>query len=402
MSDLDFAGLRSYVESQTYLPEFGEVERRARRHRRRRRAATALTSASVLLIFLPASVVGTAMIAGRYPAPDSDVIGLAGRTDGPLGTLNTPDAAIAATPPDVTLVAADGIDLSHLYGLVDVCDGKRCDLQLVAITPAAGVQRIGMLRDQPTDTIVNPRLVALDANTVVVSAGVGGDKTRQSITLTLPAPSIAAPTYTDRPVQTSPYGPIQVVRAKQPSATNITRQPPVSQPTLALTGHGWWVTGTDPLTGMLDVSVSRDAGRTWPTESIGVLADRAAVASTDGTHAYMLVRSAGQMLLCRSTDGGHAWQEPTPLTDWPTATDFGIYLSRDGRLTVWLVTTAGTTYLSSTDGGISFVPAVGPVAAPGPVVALSNGYLTLGGRPAISTDGNSWSSPYVPYLDSRP
>ncbi len=400
MSDLDFPGLRTYVESQTYLPEFAEVERRSRRHRRRRRAATVLTSASLLLVVLPAFIVGTAMAAGHYGPTGNDVAGLAGRpSTGSSGGL-----VIAPTKPAVpvvrTLVAADGIDLDHVFGLVDVCSGQSCDLQIVSITPQPQIERIGMLRHQPTDAIIEPRIVALSANTVVVSAGVGADKARLSATIPMPPPIAASSARSpDRPVQTSPHGRIQVARAEQPTAENIALQPTLTQPTLATSAHGWWVTGTDPLTGEAAVAVSRDGGRDWTVRTLGVLADAAAVATGDGTHVFMLIASAGQMLLTRSVDGGRDWSQPTVIPGWPTAVQFGLYVRRDGSLMAWFAATGGSTYLSSADGGVTFDPSVGPLDATGAVVALPGGFITLGQQPSISSDGSTWATPYVPYLD---
>lgn len=408
MNKLDFPGLRNYVESQTYLPEFTEVERRARRHKRRRRATTVATTLGGLLIVLPAFVFGTALLAGPDSGPAHAVIGLAG-----VGRPNDvgPGGGPAAGPIGVptggpvpvirNLVAADGIDASHLFGLVDVCVGKNCNLQLVTITPDSRVLRIGLLRSDPAQALLDPRLVVLDATTVVVSAGVGGAASVQSVTATV-APTASAPATTmDRPVQVSSQGPIMVVRARHHALSTILNQPSLSQPTLTAATHGWWVTGTDPTSGEAAVSVSRDEGRTWLTRSIGVLADvpTAALTTSDGTHVYLALRSAGQMLFVRSTDGGHTWATPVVMPGWPITEQFGLYVRHNGEVVVWLITNAGATYLSSNDGGTTFTPAIGPVVPSGGVVTLKDGYITLGQRPSISTNGVTWTTPYLPYLD---
>jgi hypothetical protein len=401
MNELPFPELREYVESQTFLPEFREIERRGRRQRRRRRAGIALGTAGFLLLMVPALIVGTAMVGIRYGPGGSASLGLAGRGGSGPGVGQLDATPAKPRPPLVrTLVAAGGVDLDHLYGLVDVCSGASCDLQIVSITPSPQVDRLGMLRDRPTQTLREPMLVALNPSTIVVSADVDNGN-RQSITVPLAPPdkSIAAPKTAERPVQTAPNGPIQMVRPGRATPSAIPAQPPLSQPTLVATTHSWWVTGTDPVSGQTATAVSTDQGRTWTTRSVGMAATESALATGDGVHAYVLLRIGTDIWITRSVDGGRTWSMPARTPSWPTASQFGLYVRPGGAVMVWLITASGATFLSSTDGGMTFTPTVGPLSASGPVVTVPGGYITLGRQPAISADGLTWTTPYVPYFD---
>ena len=75
-----------------------------------------------------------------------------------------------------TVVAADGIDMAHAYGLVDVCSADVCNLQLSQIAPPTEsnvTQRLSLLRQKSTDKLTDPRIVVVNADTVIVSAVLG-------------------------------------------------------------------------------------------------------------------------------------------------------------------------------------------------------------------------------------
>src|SRR5262249_51243190 len=155
--------------------------------------------------------------------------------------------------------------------------------------------------------------------------------------------------------------------------------PGLRSPLLAGTAGGWWVTGNDPGTGELNVAVSRDQGLTWHTSALGVSADETpSMATADGRKLYVLVRSAGQMLLIRSTDGGVTWRAGIVESDWVGSRQYGVMASNDGSVDVWLADSGGrVTYWRSTNSGAKFAAVTGSGAPSGQVVALPNGYVSL-------------------------
>ena len=405
MSNERFSEFRSGVERQTVLPEFNEVMDRARRHRRRKRLGTTTGAIAAVIVLMPALIYGGLVLSQGSGRPSLVQISIAdGDSDGNLTTTVTqpsPGSEISAR-----LIAAGGVDLAHSYGLVDACSANTCSLQLVSLSPPL-TKRIGLLRTDPSQVLANPHLVALDDLDVVVSADVGESIAPQYQTYNLgpifPDRSSRPAQQSDVPVQTSTFGAIGVVTAGDGKVGAIARQPDLTSPQLASTIRGWWVTGADARTGELAVSVTRDEGATWHTSSLGVIPDRPpALATQDGRKVYVLVHSAGQMLLIRSSDGGTTWSAPTIESAWNSYVRYGVMTPRDGSVGVWLATKDDeVSFCRSTDGGATFTPVIGPYAPHGDVVSLPGGYVTLGAQPAISTDGRSWTTIKLPVVPPR-
>lgn len=402
MPDLDFSELRGYVEMNTYLPEFHEVQRRARRIKRRRRLATGVAMAGALGLIAPVAVASGEVIAHTYPAPGGSLIGISGGNT--VVRIDTPKPA----PPVVTrnLVAADGVDLEHVFGLVDVCADAHCSLQVTEVDPGGvngTTQRVGLFRTKSTDTVSDPRIVAIDDHTVTVSATVGSGS-RQSETLTLtPINTQSIGTTTTpvtRPIQPVEQGDIRMV-GDTGTVLALPHQPPVTSPSLACRVSGWWVSGIDPATGELAVSVSQDEGRTWSTHPVGALPGNlaAAIATVNGIDVYLLVSSGGQVQLRKSDDRGATWVPTATHQAWPADATYGMVARADGSLLVWITQGRITSYLRSTNRGASFVPDEGPPGPGGPIVVLRDGFLALGTSPALSHDGVTWSAAYVPWVN---
>src|SRR5262245_33943950 len=404
MSDEQFSEFRSGVERQTLLPEFDDVIARARRHRRRQRLGTTTGAIAAVVVLMPALIYGGLMLSQGSGRPSLVQISIAdGDTDGDITTTVTQPSPGSIT---ARLIAAGGLDITHSYGLVDACSADTCSLQLVSLSPPL-TKRIGLLRSDPSQPLTNPRLVALDDLDVVVSADVGESIAPQSQTYNLgpifPDKSSQPAHVSDVPVQTSTYGTIGVVTAGDGKVRTIARQPDLTSPQLASTISGWWVTGADPGTGELAVSVTHDNGATWQTSSLGVISDRPpALATQDGRKVYVLVHSAGQMLLIRSTDGGTTWSAPTIETAWNSYVRYGVLTPRDGSVGVWLATKDDeVSFCRSTNSGTTFTPVIGPYAPSGDVISLPGGYVTLGSAPTISTDGRSWTTIRLPVVPPR-
>jgi hypothetical protein len=66
----------------------------------------------------------------------------------------------------------------------------------------------------------------------------------------------------------------------------------------------------------------------------------------------------------------------------------------DGTLLTWLAASPATVYLASSDGGAQFISVTGPG---GPIVALPDGYVSLGSSPALSRDGTTWTPTLAGY-----
>jgi hypothetical protein len=399
MSDLNFSGLRQEIESETSIPEFREVRRRAARHKRWRILLNAARVVGVLVIATPALAVGDVVFTHIYSpqAPNSATGGVAPtiheqkRTGGMSGSLTR------------TVVAVDGIDARHTYALVDVCLHAGCNLQLSQVNPdasAAVTQQYGLLRSAPTDVVTDPTLVVENDTTVIVS-GIVNAAPRQYQTVSAVAVfgAFAPP---PRPIQAVVQGPIRVVSGARGSATTLANQPPVSTPTLESERDGWWVVGTLPA-GALAVSVSQDTGRHWSTHGVDVVPDSSAPGSTslvaqDAANAFLLIRSRGKVSLLHSGDGGVTWGTRATSESWPSGGRRGLIMTSGGALIAWFASAAHTTYLVSTDEGVSFRPLTGAAAPSGPIVSAGGGFVTLGASPMASPDGVTWQSAYVPYV----
>jgi hypothetical protein len=401
MSEPDFAALRSGVEQQTRLPDFGDVAARGRRRLRRRRLATTLWSLGALIVCLPGLAYIGLVLTSNSGRPGVMQIAIAnGGNDDPTNTtvtLPAPNGTVTAR-----LVAAGGVDLAHAYGLIDACRGSSCSLQLISLSGVVSTKRIGLLRSNPSDTLADARVVAMDRTDVMISAEVGNSIGPVAQTLSLG--SIFATkqaTTAVEPLQIAALGKIEEVNGGDGKVHPIPRQPKLSTINLASNNHGWWVTGEDPGTGELAVSLSHDQGATWHTAKLGVLpetGEQPALATADGTNVYVLVRSGGQMLLIRSSDGGQTWAAPIPEASW-TATDFGLITPSDGSVGVWLSGgTDAVSYRRSIDHGATFTPVKGSAAPAGRVIAIAGGYVTLGAHPTTSVDGRTWHPITIPVV----
>jgi photosystem II stability/assembly factor-like uncharacterized protein len=163
---------------------------------------------------------------------------------------------------------------------------------------------------------------------------------------------------------------------------------------------GIWVTGTDPVTGALAVAASRDGGRGWAAVDLGlhpVAAPR--LASYDGLHAYLLVRTAQGFALAATADGGGHWHVTGAQLPWPQdaapTSGYGLAVRPDGALLAWLSTAPSVSYLVSTDHGATFRAFEnGPGGA---LYPLPDGYVAVGVEPKVSRDGATWTPAQLPY-----
>jgi hypothetical protein len=402
MSEPDFAALRSGVEQHTRLPDFGDVAERGRRRVRRRRLATTLWSLGALIVCLPGLAYIGLVLASNSDRPGVIQVGIAnGGNDDPTNTtvtLPAPNGTVTAS-----LIAAGGVDLAHAYGLIDACRGSSCSLQLISLSGDVSTKRIGLLRSNPSDTLAGARVVGLDRTDVMISAEVGNSIGPVAQTLSLG--SIFATkraTSAVEPLQMAVLGKIEEVNGGDGKIHPIARQPKLSSINLASINHGWWVTGVDPGTGELAVSLSHDEGATWHTTQLGVMpetGEQPVLATADGTTVYVLVRSGGQMLLIRSSDGGQTWAAAIPEASWTATDDFGLITPSDGSVGVWLsVGTDTVSYRRSIDHGATFTPVTGSAAPAGRVVTISGGYVTLGAHPTTSVDGRTWRRIVLPVV----
>jgi hypothetical protein len=408
MIELDFTGLRSEVEAATMLPDFSYVARRARRARRRARLASLSAAIAVLALLAPAGF----LTARERGVNHSGPISHPGQTTPVEVGLQTPPAAPTPTGTiQSTIVAADGADLGHVYALVDVCVPDSCNLQLSAIQtspqPGVGPDRIGLLRDKSSQWLTGFRLDALSDSSLVISAQpASGTRryTRVNTGTVVDATTNATARVGDRIGPIDGSGELWAMDAKSGQLSGLPHQPPVRQPVVApvAPGHGLWVVGTDPGSGgQVAVTTSRDAGRTWQTSVLGVPADagRPILASYNGRVAYLLARTADrQFALLRTSDSGASWDRLSTTLPWPGAdpnTAYGLVVRPDGAVLAWLQTSPTVTYALSLDGGHTF----GNVAGPGgPVIAVSDGYVSLGSPPKLSRDGSTWAQATLPFL----
>jgi hypothetical protein len=401
MTEPDFAALRSGVEQHTRLPDFDDVAARGRRRLRRRRLSTTLWSLAAMIVCLPGLAYIGLVLASNSDRPGVMQIAIAngGNDDASNTTITLPAPAAKVT---ARLIAAGGVDLTHAYGLIDACRGNACSLQLISLGNDVSTERIRLLRSDPSDTLASARVVALDRTDVMISAEVGNSIGPVAQTLSLgPIFGAKRPTTSVEPVQVAALGKIEEASGDG-KIRPIAHQPKLSSINLASKDHGWWVTGDDPGTGELNVSLSHDQGATWHTTELGVVpetGEQPALATADGTNVYVLVRSGGQMLLIRSSDGGQTWAPPIPEASWTTTDDYGLITPSDGSVGVWLSGGADTvSYRRSTDQGATFLPVTASSAPAGRVVTIAGGYVTLGANPTISNDGHTWHRITIPFV----
>lgn len=393
----DFSGLRSDVETNTVLPEFGEIETRARRQRRRQRFGNSVGTLGLLLLVLPALAIGGLALTRNSDTHSAIGISVAGPGTG------HPSASSSARvdPTTVRLVAADGVDFNHLYGLTEVCRRTACDLQLVSLGGSMAVKCRDIFRTDPHQVLTDERMVALTVGTVRVFAtsGNSGRPTTEQLLADLPPRDSRLPL---RPVQVSPTDPVGVVSGTDPTVRPMTHEPDLTDVQLVGGSHGWWVAGVDPNSGQSAVSVSRDSGTTWTTGLLGakVSAGSVVLATGDGADVYALARIGVKVALFRSVDGGVTWSAPKVQVQWGTPASYGISVGPTGVVQVFYVASDGdATFTRSTDGGQTFVPTGIPIPTNGQIVSVPGGYVLLGSDPQISTDGQTWTNLRLPYYD---
>ena len=144
MTEPDFAALRSGVEQHTRLPDFDDVAARGRRRLRRRRLATTLWSLAAMIVCLPGLAYIGLVLTSNSGRPGVVEIAIAngGNADATnaVVTLPAPAPARAGTV-TARLVAADGVDLAHSYGLIDACRDSTCSLQLISLGHEVSTER---------------------------------------------------------------------------------------------------------------------------------------------------------------------------------------------------------------------------------------------------------------------
>jgi hypothetical protein len=408
VDELDFDGLRAEVEAATMLPDFGRVARRARRSRWRSRLATASATLAVFAVLAPVGVItarerGTDQT-GPVSHPDFSTPVPIGLSPPPAPTP-TPSTALRST-----IVAADGVSLSSVYVLVDVCVPDSCNLQLSKLQtsplPGVGPDRIGLLRSSSSQWLTGFRVDALSDTSLVVSASTSDGRrlyARVETGKVADAQSNGLAKVGDRVAPIDSTGDLWALDARSGQLSSVAQQPPVRNPVVGRIApkYGLWVTGADPATGQVSVATSRDAGHTWQSTVLGLAGDAGppVLASYNGRTAYVLIRTIdGAFAVLRSTDGGASWQRLSTTLPWPpTESDssYGLVVRPDGSVLAWLQTSTTVVYALSTDGGRTFANTTGPG---GPVIAVSDGYVSLGSQPKLSPDGLTWAPATLPIL----
>jgi hypothetical protein len=404
--ELDFDGLRDEVEAATMVPDFAQVARRARRARWRGRMATISAVVAVLAVLAPVGVLTARERGSEQTGPISrpDLT-----TPVPVG-LTPPPAPTPSAELRSTIVAADGASLSSVYALIDVCVPDSCNLQLSRLQtqplPGVGPDRIGLLRTSSSQWLTGFRVDALSDSSLVVSASTSDGSRRYERVSTgrvADAESNTLAKVGDRVAPIDATGELWALDAKSGQLSSLAQQPPVRQPTVARIApkYGTWVTGADPSTGQVTVAISRDAGRTWQSAVLALAGDAGApvLASYNGRTAYLMIRTIdGGFALLRSSDSGVTWQRLSTTLPWPATesdANYGLVVRPDGSVLAWLQTTTTVVYAVSTDSGRTFANATGPGGA---VIAVPDGYVSLGSQPKLSPDGLTWAAAAVPIL----
>jgi hypothetical protein len=400
---IDFTGLRREIEAAIMLPEFRQVTRRARWRRARARLTTAGTVLLVVGILGPAGVVADL----RQTA----VNGWVARPDG-VSVSVSPSGSAAV---QVNVAAAAGVDLNHTYALVDVCVADSCSLQLSKLSNSSGRPlAVDLLRSTRSAVLDSLKLSALSDTALLVSGLTDGDRWQsQQVELSSndgpPAQTQTPPvTLADRAVQLTRHGQVQAIQARSGRLLELPHQPPLTQPTVVdnlAPAKGIWVMGTLP-GGQFGMSVSRDAGRTWTTQPLGLPVsqlssfDDPVFASYTGMTAFVLTRLANEeFALFWTVDGGDTWHRESSRLPWPepvpVGAAYGLVVRPDGSVLAWLANSPAITYLQAS--GVSAPFKIPPSGPDGPVYAIPNGYVKLGSRPALSADGANWAPAKVAY-----
>ncbi len=400
---LDFRGLRHDVESATMLPEFAGVARRARRLRLRSRLATLAALLAAVAILVPGMALATRTQHTEIgPATQLDD---QAATDGPGGATPAPSG-----PARFSVAAVAGVDLAHLYALVDICHGDACDLQLCAVRPRgvanSGPIRTGLLRTSPSSWLAAPTLQALTRDLLLVG---GNTRTgHESVQVDTAGDGVASSTGPmasgSNPVQLAVGGELSAFDLVTGRMVALGAQPALDTPAVApgvAASKGIWAYGVIPNGTELGVSVSVNGGTRWTTTALGVPVGAATpvLATYDGRTGYLLTRlDTGGYALFATRDAGLSWTHLPAWLPWPTAVPggggYGLVVRPDGTLLAWLDTGLTVAYLNSSDGGATFTAtATGPG---GPVYAISDGYVSVGTAPKLSHDAATWSPATIP------
>lgn len=400
LTDLDLAHLRDDIQDEVLLPSFADVERRAVRHRRRGRLRRALGLTSLLAGLVPLLGV-SGLMAARATGHSGVLVFNVGDGRGQGDVLPGPEPTVDAQTHD--LIAVDSGYAGSVYGLVDVCLGPRCSLQLISIggdnTPGQMVYGNSLLRSDQTDRLSRVRLTVVNPGLVAVSGYISGhpDPTDAWIDVHAGTPARSRVPAV-RPVQVESYQAIATVAGNDGIPQTLIHQPPLRQPRLASVTKGWWVTGTDPTTGRIGVSVSRDNGVTWKTTVLEVTDPNVDVSlsTADGLNVYAVYGMAGAIMITRSRDGGRSWDQPAPVPLAVLGTAVGVYVAGNGAVVAWTYNQSGTSTVRSDDRGGSWHPVVWPTN--GPIVAVAGGrYFSLGASPQESPDGLTWTPAATTY-----
>ncbi len=410
MTDPDFEGLRSDLETATRLPEFDRVTKRARKVRQRDLGRRLAISVAAIAVLLPAGVAGW-QAAPKSPSVQSNQIG----PDRP--DVTTTPSPEPSTPAVATIRAIAGSRISALYAAVDVCRPVErktaCSLQVVPLAVTAQNQRppiaVSELRDDPTDPLQEVTLQSVTPHSLLLS-GIRRDGERKYRRIDLrgggldiaPEPlDHVVPAVGDPAVQLTRYGEVSFIRQADARVLRSPTQPDLKEIVLVTSvapENGWWVTGVDPENGEAAVAVSHDLGQNWTTVPLGVRPGMGdpVLATGDGDTAYVFVRTAGGIQQRRTIDGGLTWHSLDTAMPWPSfgargeavERRLGAVVRRDGSLLVWAEEEPGAVFLESNDLGGSYRQATGPS---GPIVAVQDGFVALGDPPVISYDGHSWA-----------
>ncbi|HKD96622.1 MAG TPA: sialidase family protein [Micromonosporaceae bacterium] len=403
LTDLDLAGLRDDIQGSTLLPSFADVERRAARRRRRGRIGRTVGITGMLAVLVPALLSGGLLVARSTGREGLVTINVGGNRGDRVG-LPAPDGTVGGMTHD--LVAVDGTSGGAIYGLVDVCRTQECNLQLVTIGQPAQPGRVlmgSLLRSDPRDRLTGVRLTMVNDRQASVTGYIIGHAEQYHATLDLPpldpAQATATKASTKRPVQVKPHDPISVVTGSLGTANPLLRQPPLRQPQLTSLNGGWWVTGTDPDTGHIGISVSRDQGASWKTAVLDAINPNVdvALATSDGVYVYAVYGMAGAVMMTRSRDGGRSWTSPAALPIAVLGASAGVYLAGNRTVLAWTDQGSGTTIIRSDDRGATWDPTTGG-PTDGPIARVPGGtFFSLGADPEESFDGLHWFAAQAPY-----
>jgi hypothetical protein len=375
---------------------------------------------ATLAVFAPVGV--AAMNAHDEPRPLGFNIDSTDFSPAPMPYMPDDEQSNLPQPPSVTLRAVTEFDDGRRYGAVDVCIGKasgrRCSLQIARLPEAGTVSRpvaIGLLRQQPTDSLSGVEVVASSNRALLVMGSAAGRSRTVArvvvanglITVPQPPQRVLDGPPGDQLMQFSEFGEPFAVRRADDTITRLEQVPALRQPAVvtSIPGNlGWWITGYDPTTNDLMVAVSRDRGKSWMIRPLGVPQgiDSPTLATKDGMTVYAYVRSSDRLRQVKSVNGGASWQLQPASLPWPTALaepgalagrGFGAIVRSDDSAVIWLEDTAAPVFLESRTGGKSYQQVEGPG---GRICAVGDEYLSLGDHPAISNNGVDWVAMEIP------